>query len=132
MERYKKKQSNTKKKKKLNRQEALWRGTPMYLPPEAVLEEGLQETPGDIWALGCVVLEMLTGLPAWGMTEGPLSVPASAPEDMITKFLKGGFKPKIPHELSDKARSFLRCCLKRTVKDRATARTLLCHPFVSL
>ncbi|XP_040367474.1 mitogen-activated protein kinase kinase kinase 20-like [Rosa chinensis] len=37
-----------------------WRGTPMYLSPETILYNE-QEEPSDIWALGCIVLEMLTG-----------------------------------------------------------------------
>ncbi|XAR64554.1 Mitogen-activated protein kinase kinase kinase [Bertholletia excelsa] len=35
-------------------------GTATYISPEAVVQ-GIQEAPSDIWALGCVVLEMLTG-----------------------------------------------------------------------
>ncbi|CAL9010993.1 unnamed protein product, partial [Prunus brigantina] len=37
-----------------------WRGTPTYLSPEA-LNDSEQEPPSDIWSLGCIVLEMLTG-----------------------------------------------------------------------
>ncbi|XP_020415437.1 probable cAMP-dependent protein kinase catalytic subunit [Prunus persica] len=37
-----------------------WRGIPTYLSPEA-LNDSEQEPPSDIWSLGCIVLEMLTG-----------------------------------------------------------------------
>ncbi|XLS63303.1 hypothetical protein HN51_017531 [Arachis hypogaea] len=46
------------------------RGTPSYLSPEAF--SGHIDAPMDIWALGCIVIEMLTGLPAWG--ESPLLI----------------------------------------------------------
>ncbi|RYR06131.1 hypothetical protein Ahy_B06g085923 [Arachis hypogaea] len=46
------------------------RGTPLYLSPEAF--SGHIDAPMDIWALGCIVIEMLTGLPAWG--ESPLLI----------------------------------------------------------
>ncbi|XP_047961365.1 mitogen-activated protein kinase kinase kinase 20-like [Salvia hispanica] len=37
-----------------------WEGTPMYLSPEAVIDH-VQEAPSDVWAVGCIVHEMLTG-----------------------------------------------------------------------
>ncbi|QHO18949.1 uncharacterized protein DS421_11g324820 [Arachis hypogaea] len=40
------------------------RGTPAYLSPEAFSSH--IDAPMDIWALGCIVIEMLTGLSAWG------------------------------------------------------------------
>ncbi|KAJ6951474.1 mitogen-activated protein kinase kinase kinase 20-like [Populus alba] len=40
------------------------RGTTLYMAPETVANH-VQEPPCDIWALGCVVLEMLTGKQAW-------------------------------------------------------------------
>ncbi|KAJ0895348.1 putative mitogen-activated protein kinase kinase kinase STE-STE11 family [Helianthus annuus] len=49
---------------KKNRLSCYWRGTPMYLSPEAVIN-GVQEPPADIWAVGCIVFQMLTGKPIW-------------------------------------------------------------------
>ncbi|XLR38976.1 hypothetical protein HN51_026135 [Arachis hypogaea] len=40
------------------------RGTSSYLSSEAFSSH--IDTPIDIWALGCIVIEMLTGLFAWG------------------------------------------------------------------
>ncbi|PQQ00184.1 mitogen-activated protein kinase kinase kinase YODA [Prunus yedoensis var. nudiflora] len=48
-------------------------GTPMYLSPEAVVY-GIQQ-PSDIWALGCVVLQMLTGRHPWDFTPGTEILP---------------------------------------------------------
>ncbi|KAI3473652.1 hypothetical protein Pfo_031360 [Paulownia fortunei] len=49
------KRENQSKKRKLVPH---WRGTPMYLSPEAVINN-VQEAPCDVWALGCIVLEMV-------------------------------------------------------------------------
>ncbi|KAI5338125.1 hypothetical protein L3X38_017396 [Prunus dulcis] len=40
------------------------RGSPMYLSPEALLDK-LLDQPSEIWFIGCIVLEMLTGKPPW-------------------------------------------------------------------
>ena len=37
------------------------RGTALYMAPECLIG-CVQEPPSDIWALGCVVCEMLTGI----------------------------------------------------------------------
>lgn len=40
------------------------RGTAMYLAPASIVDE-IQLHPSDVWALGCVVLNMLTRRPTW-------------------------------------------------------------------
>lgn len=100
------------------------RGTALYLSPEAVAE-GVQEGAADIWALGCCVLEMLTGRPAWGC-EDDFSM------DSLLYVIGSGQKlPDIPSEISDEARSFLKGCLVKKAMFRWTAEMLLNHPFVS-
>ncbi|CAK9157475.1 unnamed protein product, partial [Ilex paraguariensis] len=49
------------KKRRLN---PYLRGNIKYLSPEVVFD-GKQVPPGDIWALGCLVVEMLTGKSLW-------------------------------------------------------------------
>lgn len=38
-------------------------GTPYYMAPELFNDEGVYSFQSDIWALGCVIYEMSTGLP---------------------------------------------------------------------
>ena len=40
-------------------------GTPAYLSPEQ-LEHGLADERSDVWALGCVLYEMVVGTPPFG------------------------------------------------------------------
>ncbi|KAL2554862.1 mitogen-activated protein kinase kinase kinase 21 [Forsythia ovata] len=112
------------KKRKL---EPYWRGTPRYLAPEAVVDN-VQEFPSDIWAFGCIVLEMLTGKPPW---DGKQELNA---EDILRKIGEGCELPcelpKIQSEISKDARDFLKGCFVRKSIYRLTAEMLLNHPFL--
>ncbi|XP_057962597.1 mitogen-activated protein kinase kinase kinase 20 [Malania oleifera] len=99
------------------------RGTPMYMSPESVVW-GEYDAPSDIWALGCAVVELVTGKPAWDCGRGG---------EIFQLFLRigvGGETPEIPAELSEEGKDFLRECFVRDSKKRWTAETLLNHPFV--
>ncbi|KAL3534193.1 hypothetical protein ACH5RR_002654 [Cinchona calisaya] len=113
-----------KKCRKNELEEPYWRGTPMFLSPEAAMD-GLQDTRSDIWSLGCIVLEMLTGKPAWNVREGP-----NYEANILKKLQTRNQLPKIPGYLSQNAKGFLNCCLERNVSHRLSAKTLLTHPFV--
>nr|XP_011468753.1 PREDICTED: mitogen-activated protein kinase kinase kinase 2-like [Fragaria vesca subsp. vesca] len=90
-------------------------GTKWYLPPETVLCN-IQGKPSDIWAVGCLVLEMLTGSLWTCKSTEYLGVWAS--------------NPVIPSHLSDDAKDFLAKCLDVDAYKRFTARRLLAHPFL--
>ncbi|KAL0354901.1 UNVERIFIED_CONTAM: Mitogen-activated protein kinase kinase kinase [Sesamum radiatum] len=108
------------KKRKL---EAYWRGTPMYLSPEAVIDN-VQDAASDVWALGCIVLEMLTGKPPW---DGKKELKA---EEVLSKIGAGRELPKIPNGISKEASDFLKGCFVRKSMYRLTSEMLLNHPFV--
>ncbi|XP_047177243.1 mitogen-activated protein kinase kinase kinase 20-like [Vigna umbellata] len=46
-----------------------FRGTPLFMSSESV-NDNEYEPPADIWALGCAVMEMVTGKPAWDVSNG--------------------------------------------------------------
>ncbi|KAG5227815.1 Cyclic nucleotide-gated ion channel [Salix suchowensis] len=87
-------------------------GTTLYMAPETVANH-VQEPPCDIWALGCVVLEMLTGKQAW---------------DVRPDFTFEELKRKIGFE---GCQDFLKRCFVANPMFRFTAEMLLDEPFVS-
>ncbi|KAI3785964.1 hypothetical protein L1987_45090 [Smallanthus sonchifolius] len=100
-----------------------WRGTPMYFSPEVVID-GVQEAPSDIWAIGCIVLEMLTANPPWDP-----KLDANG-DDIITRIGELNESPLILSTLSSEAKSFLKGCFSRKSIYRWTAEMLLAHPFL--
>ncbi|KAJ6428250.1 hypothetical protein OIU84_023632 [Salix udensis] len=99
-------------------------GTTLYMAPET-LANHVQEPPCDIWALGCVVLEMLTGKQAWDVR------PDFTFEELKRKIGDGYELPKLPSEVSKDARDFLKRCFVANPMFRFTAEMLLDEPFVS-
>ncbi|XP_062112817.1 mitogen-activated protein kinase kinase kinase 20-like [Humulus lupulus] len=94
------------------------RGTSMYLSPESVLEN-IQEQASDIWSLGCVVLQMLTGNLPWDER--------LQKEELLLKI--GTETPPLPQYLTPTARDFLDKCFTRNPNERPSAQMLLSHPF---
>ncbi|KAF5812246.1 putative mitogen-activated protein kinase kinase kinase STE-STE11 family [Helianthus annuus] len=96
-------------------------GTPMFMAPEVARGEE-QEFPADVWALGCTVIEMATGVSPWPNANNPVSV--------LYRIAYSGETPKIPDGLSDQAKDFVSKCLIRDPRRRWTAKELLEHPFI--
>ncbi|KAF7126691.1 hypothetical protein RHSIM_Rhsim11G0033400 [Rhododendron simsii] len=100
------------------------RGSPLFMAPESVLRQEY-EPWSDIWAVGCTVLQMITGKPAWK---------CDSETETCAILYRIGFTekvPEIPSWVSEEGRDFLRKCLVRETKSRWTAEMLLGHPFVS-
>ncbi|XP_060193818.1 mitogen-activated protein kinase kinase kinase 20-like [Lycium barbarum] len=97
------------------------RGTPMYMSPEMVTA-GEQDTPADIWALGCVIAELAVGVPVWKYSN-------------ITQLLMtigvGDELPEFPAKVSEEGKDFLGKCFVKDPRKRWTAEMLLKHPFVA-
>ncbi|KAH7566596.1 hypothetical protein ACOSP7_023157 [Xanthoceras sorbifolium] len=101
------------------------RGTPMYMSPESV-NNNEYESPGDIWALGCAIVEMVTGKPAWKHSQD------SNLFALLIRIGVGDELPVIPEELSEQGKDFLIKCFVKDPKKRCTAEMLLNHPFVAV
>lgn len=102
-----------------------YRGTPLYMSPESVNDNDY-ESPADIWALGCAVVEMVTGKPAWNHSKN------SNVFSLLVRIGVGDELPIIPTELSEEGKDFLMKCFVKDPKRRWTAGKLLNHPFVAV
>ncbi|KAK9713535.1 hypothetical protein RND81_06G033800 [Saponaria officinalis] len=100
------------------------KGTPLYMSPE-IVAGGEVTRAADVWAVGCAVVEMVTGFPVW----------ECLPENDVTGlFYRIGVRgecPRIPVSLCDEGKDFLRKCFLKDPNERWTARMLLDHPFIS-
>ncbi|XP_060194297.1 mitogen-activated protein kinase kinase kinase 20-like [Lycium barbarum] len=97
------------------------RGTPLYMSPEMVTA-GEQDTPADIWALGCVLAEMAAGVPVWKYTDLT---------QLLMKIGVGDELPEFPAKLSEEGKDFLEKCFVKDPRKRWTAEMLLKHSFVA-
>ncbi|KAG5241433.1 hypothetical protein OIU78_028738 [Salix suchowensis] len=100
------------------------RGTPLYMAPESV-NNNEYESGVDIWALGCAIVEMVTGKPAWN------SKPGTNMFVLLIRIGEGDELPVMPEELSPEGKDFLSKCLVKDPTQRWTAEMLLEHPFVA-
>ena len=105
-------------------------GTPLYMSPE-VLKGASATEAADIWAFGCMLIELATGRYPW-QAEYPnlLSMPAPAVLKLIgDTTAPPGLPPAAcaPCPFYD----FLARCTELRVDERATAEQLLAHPFLT-
>ncbi|XP_037541125.1 mitogen-activated protein kinase kinase kinase 4 [Nematolebias whitei] len=100
-------------------------GTAAYMAPEVITRakgEG-HGRAADIWSLGCVLIEMVTGKRPWHEYEHNFQ---------IMYKVGMGHKPPIPEKISTEGKDFLGHCLESEPKRRWTASMLLDHPFVKV
>lgn len=124
----KRNENNSQKLKNLKALTEMW-GTMEYFAPE--IYEKAYGFQVDIWALGCILFEMLTGEIAFpnreltpSMIEKMMS--ASGWKKTIRLFeLRSGWK-----DLSPLAQSFIRGMLKRNPKKRFDIDECLSHPWI--
>ncbi|KAK9124544.1 hypothetical protein Sjap_014146 [Stephania japonica] len=96
------------------------RGSPLWMAPEVVRQER-QGPESDVWALGCTVIEMVSGKPGWRDCGVGAVYQIGFSEEL----------PEFPDGLSELGRDFLNKCLKRDPSERWNSDQLLRHPFVS-
>ncbi|AMD22537.1 HHL233Cp [Eremothecium sinecaudum] len=99
-------------------------GTPMYMSPEAISCSGHGKFgSGDIWSLGCVVLEMATGRRPWANLDNQWA---------IMYHVAAGRIPAFPNknEMSPAGIAFLSRCLIQDPNKRSSAVELLMDPWI--
>lgn len=97
---------------------------PHYLPPEVLLGQGFCKS-SDIWAIGCCMIEMLTGKPAW-------SEIGTDNEDVKYAIILDKTRPKYPDGLTSNCIDFLNYCFANNKDERVSAEMLLNHhPFLA-
>eukprot|EP00760_Papus_ankaliazontas_P033008 PhM_4_TR6131/c3_g1_i1/m.55767 len=105
-------------------------GTALFMSPEVIKDSRYSEQ-SDIWAVGCTVLEMLTGELPWTCHGASFDNPLAA------MFYIANYRgaPPIPSEASAAVQDFLRQCF--FLRDSATSghpptcTSLLQHPFLT-
>ncbi|CCE65759.1 hypothetical protein TPHA_0M01840 [Tetrapisispora phaffii CBS 4417] len=100
-------------------------GTPMYMAPETITGSAVKGQFGadDVWSLGCVILEMITGKRPWAHLDN---------EWAIMYHVAAGHIPPFPNknELSKAGFTFLKRAIVQKPDKRATAVELLTHPWI--
>jgi len=96
-----------------------FQGSIFWMAPEVIRGKGYSAKV-DIWSLGCVVLEMFTGVHPWKQFD----------EIQPVMFNLGMMnKPYIPKRLSQESQNLLNMCLDVNPEKRPTAKQLLAHSF---
>ena len=101
---------------------ATFLGTPLMMAPEILEKENYDHT-ADVWSLGCVFYEMMTGFPPF--TGNNLS-------DLQNNIQTGiYFFPKSV-KFSLQGLSFLNSCLQYDPSQRPSLNELMNHPYITL
>ncbi|ORY78918.1 hypothetical protein BCR35DRAFT_325387 [Leucosporidium creatinivorum] len=95
-------------------------GSPYWMAPEIVDQSGAT-TSSDIWSLGALVIELLTGKPPYHHLD---------PMPALFRIVNDPDGPPIPEGASAVVRDFLGYCFQKDGMLRVGARRLLRHPWM--
>ena len=98
-------------------------GTPYFMAPE-VLSGSKYGRRGDVWAVGCTMVQMLTGSPPWKDRKPQTIVQLF----MIVSTWEG--IPPLDRDIPDDLRDFLELCFRKDPQSRPMPAELLQHPFL--
>ncbi|KAL6305267.1 hypothetical protein BKA93DRAFT_220477 [Sparassis latifolia] len=94
-------------------------GSVFWMAPEVVKQTAYTQK-ADIWSVGCLVVEMLTGEHPW----------AQLTQMQAIFKIGSSAKPTIPADISAEAENFLQLTFELNHKARPTAAELLKHPWI--
>lgn len=97
------------------------KGTLPWMAPE-VVNQRKYGRKADIWSIGCLLIEMVTGNPPWGKLDNYM--------EALYKIGKSSDIPEIPTNITAELSELINLCLKRDPKERADVHTLLNHSFL--
>eukprot|EP01080_Neovahlkampfia_damariscottae_P005360 gene5360-9168_t len=97
-----------------------YKGTPLWMAPE-VANSFQYSKSSDIWALGCTIIEMLTGKPPYPelLLSDPIAIIRTIGNDQKI------INPTIPQNISKELNFFLKSCFQRDPKDRFNVNQLI-------
>jgi hypothetical protein len=84
-------------------------GTAAYMAPEQARGKAVDQR-ADVWAYGCVLYEMLTGQPAFGGEDVPMTLARVLANDTDLKSMSGAIPPAVRHTI--------KLCLEKDVRKR--------------
>lgn len=96
------------------------KGSPCFIAPEILLRQ-IHSYSADIWSVGCMIIEMLTG-------EAPWSNITKDQKQLLRIIAYSKIKPDVPN-CSDELKDVINLCLQRNPVQRPTASQLLEHRF---
>ncbi|KAG6423249.1 hypothetical protein SASPL_113638 [Salvia splendens] len=111
--------------KKIGEAVQVFRGTVLYAAPESISRLEYSAAV-DVWALGCTVLNMLTGRAPWEIRKD------ATVTDVLMMIGGSDEIPEIPNAFSEEAKDFLRKCFVKNPAARCRAESLLRHPFLKM
>jgi eukaryotic-like serine/threonine-protein kinase len=82
---------------RLTREGALF-GTPAYMSPEQARGQGEVDHRADLWALGCIVYECLTGRTVWDVQQGVAMILAQIAKGVLPD--PRAYRPDLPETFS--------------------------------
>ena len=97
-------------------------GSPYWMAPEVLNEQGYAFS-ADIWSLGCTIIEMILGHPAWAKR-------CKTTRSLVQYLNDNENDLEIPN-CSDNLKDLITLCLKRNPLERPTANQLLDHEFLN-
>ena len=92
------------------------------MSPE-LLTHNMQCWFSNIWALGCVMIEMMTGKLVWSCEQ----FEGSDMRDLLRRIAYNPELPTFPSNISEQGRHFLESCLHRDIDEKWSALMLLRH-----